>query len=100
MPFPLPALWILGFKGNIGWNDRSHTLLVPVAHRRPVVVVVVAVATEVSGVGGAPQGVVGTEMSGARVSRSTASYLPSSLNSTCPPNNWRQVENEAELACS
>jgi hypothetical protein len=33
MPFPLPVFWILGFEGNVRWNDRSHTLLVPIVRR-------------------------------------------------------------------
>jgi hypothetical protein len=60
----------------------------------------VALVTEISGAGGAPQGVVGTEMSGASVSRSTTPYLHGSSGSAYPPIIWRWVESKAELACS
>jgi hypothetical protein len=96
MPFPLAAFWIPGFEGNIGWNDRGHISLVLVVLRRSAV----ALATKVSGVGGAPQDIIGTEMSGASASRSAATYLPSSSNSVSPPINWRWVESEVELMCS
>jgi hypothetical protein len=71
---------------------------VPVTHRRPTVVV--ALAMEVSGTSGALHGFIGTEMSGANVSRSTAPYLPGSSDSVIPPVNWRRVESEAELVRS
>jgi hypothetical protein len=98
MPFLLPAFWILGLKGNVRLNVRSRTILVPVVCQRPVVAV--ALATEVSGTSGAPQGIVGTEMSGASISGSVAPYLPGSFDSAFPLVNWRRVESEAELAYS
>jgi hypothetical protein len=66
MSFPLPTFWIPCFEGTIRLNDRSHTILVSVVHRQS------AVAVAVVGIGGAPQGIVGTKMSGASVSRSAA----------------------------
>jgi hypothetical protein len=60
----------------------------------------VALGTKVSGAGGAPQGVIGTEMSSAIISGSAAPYLPGSLDSASPLINWRQVESKAKLACS
>jgi hypothetical protein len=70
MPFPLPAFWIPGFQGSVRLNGKRCTLLVPVVHRQSVVAVVLA--TEVPGTGGAPQGVIGTKMSSASISGSTA----------------------------
>jgi hypothetical protein len=52
MLFPLSAFWIPGFEGSIGLNGRSRTLLVLVIRQQPVVLV--ALAMEVPGVGGAP----------------------------------------------
>jgi hypothetical protein len=118
MPFLLPVFRIPGSEGSIGLNDRIHTLLVPIVHRQPAVSV--ALTTEVSGTGCAPQGVIGTEMSGAGTPDSAAPsgaasargssgpmrlklpgpYLPGSSDFASPPVNWRQVESEAELACS
>jgi hypothetical protein len=66
MPFPLPPFWILGFEGSVGLNDRSCTILVSVVHRQS------AVAVAVAGIGGAPQAIVGTKLSGASISRSAA----------------------------
>jgi hypothetical protein len=85
MPFLLPAFWIPGFERNVGWNDRSRTLLPSVVHRRPTVVV--ALAMEVSGTGGAPQGIIGNEMSGTSISWSATPYLPYSSDSASPPIN-------------
>jgi hypothetical protein len=102
MPFPLPAFQILGFEGSVGLNDRSRTLLVSGICRQ--LAVSVALAMEVLGAGGAPRGIIGTEMSGASVPRSAAPgeavsapkslgtmrlelpepYLPSSSDSTSP----------------
>jgi hypothetical protein len=106
MPFPLPPFWILGFEGSVGLNDRSCTILVPVVHRQSTVAV--ALATEVPGIGDAPQGVIGTEVSGASIHGSLGAmsvelpgpYLPDSSDCASPPINWRQVESEVELACS
>jgi hypothetical protein len=118
MSFLLRAFWISSFEGSIGLNDKSHTLLVLVVHQQWTVAV--ALATEVPGIGGAPQGVVGNEMfgasafssaalggaasapgsSGAMSSESPGSYLPSSSDSVSPLVNWRWVESDAELACS
>jgi hypothetical protein len=98
MPFLLPAFWILGFERNVGWNDRSRTLLPSVVHQRPTVAV--ALAMEVSGTGGAPQGIIGNEMFGTSISWSATPYLPYSSDSASPPINLRRVESEAELACS
>jgi hypothetical protein len=109
MPFLLPAFWIPGFEGNVGLNDRSCTLQVPVVCRQLAVAVAVALAMEVPGTGGTLQGIVGTEMSGASVSGSVAPggvasalgssgtmslelpepYLPGSSNSASPPVNCR-----------
>jgi hypothetical protein len=78
---------------------------VPVVRQQ--LTVVVALATEVPGTGGAPQGVVGTKMSGASIPGSVAlggaalalgssgamspefprPYLPDSSDSTSPPIN-------------
>jgi hypothetical protein len=80
----------------------------------------VVLATDVPGIGDAPRGVVGTEMSGPNVPRSAAPsgaasapgssgsmclelpgpYLPNSFDSVSLPINWRRVESKAELACS
>jgi hypothetical protein len=87
MPFRLPAIQIPSFEANVGWNDRSHTLLVLVVRRRLAVAVAVALTMEVSSTCHAPQGVVGTEMSGASISESTPPYLPGSSNSGSPPIN-------------
>jgi hypothetical protein len=118
MLFPLSAFWIPGFEGSIGLNGRSRTLLVLVIRQQPVVLV--ALAMEVPGVGGAPWGIVGTEMSGASIPERAAPagaasapgcsgamrpelfgpYLPDSSDSMSPLINWRWVESEVELACS
>jgi hypothetical protein len=80
MPFPVLAFRIPCFEGSIGLNDRSRTLLASVNRRQPAVPV--ALATEVPGVGGAPRGVIGTEMSGARNPGWRGLSPPSSLG-TC-----------------
>jgi hypothetical protein len=118
MLFPLPAFQIRGFEGSVGWNDTSRTLLVPIIHLQPTASV--ALAMEVLGVGGAPWGIIGTEMFGASVTRGVVPggaalasgssgamrlelprpYLPSFFDSVSPSINWSQVESEAELASS
>jgi hypothetical protein len=118
MLFPLSMLQIPGFEGSIALNGRSHTLVVPVVHRQPALSI--ALATEVLGAGGAPRGIVGTEMSGASIPGSVAPggassalgssgtmlpelhrpYPPSSSDSASSLVNWKRVESKAELAWS
>jgi hypothetical protein len=83
MLFPLSAFWIPGFEGSIGLNGRSRTLLVLVIHQQ--LVVSVALAMEVPGVGGAPWGIVGTEMSGASIPGRAAQLVqPQPLGARAP----------------
>jgi hypothetical protein len=108
----VPAFQIRGFEGSIGLNDNSHTLLAPVIHWQSTVSM--ALPMEVSGAGGAPWGVIGTEMSSASVPEWCGSapgssgtmrlelpelYLPGSSDFASPPVNWGQVESKVELAC-
>jgi hypothetical protein len=80
----------------------------------------VALDTDVLGIGGAPRGVVGTEMFGASIPENAAPggaasapgslgtmcpelpgpYLPGSSDSASPTISGRWVESEAELVCS